>query len=340
MAMSMSLAGVGSLIYLMSAAMSEDDEDGRNKTATDDLARWTRFARFHIPGTDIVFQIPWGFGLGAFAAAGAQVTAMGGGRTSIKDTLNNIKDIGFDSFLPLPMSKINMWENPAAWAMDSATPSVFRPFLEYTMNMDGLGREIYNNRQSKFGNAYTGGDSIPELYKDAARMLANITNGGVDISPNVMYFFANNYANGLTRLVHNSYNVGLVGAGEKEFNPKTDTLLFDSFFGAKSNYDAREFSRVENKIKDMERKLNMFKTDPMRYLDYISENPLDQGVVDLYNKAVNGDLKKTRELANNYRRMADLSPKERKDLLDNLKEQQNLIKRNLIEMFGAYDVKP
>jgi hypothetical protein len=208
------------------------------------------------------------------------------------------------------------------------------------MNMDGLGREIYNNRQSKFGNAYTGGDSIPELYKDAARMLANITNGGVDISPNVMYFFANNYANGLTRLVHNSYNVGLVGAGEKEFNPKTDTLLFDSFFGAKSNYDAREFSRVENKIKDMERKLNMFKTDPMRYLDYISENPLDQGVVDLYNKAVNGDLKKTRELANNYRRMADLSPKERKDLLDNLKEQQNLIKRNLIEMFGAYDVKP
>ena len=340
MAMSMSLAGIGSLVYLMSVAMAEDDEDGRNKTATDDLARWTRFARFHVPGTDIVFQIPWGFGLGAFAAAGAQVTALGTGKTSIKETLNNIKDIGFDSFLPLPMSKINMWENPAAWAMDSATPSVFRPFLEYTMNMDGLGREIYNNRQSRFGDAYTGGDSIPELYKDAARMLANITNGDIDISPNTMYFFANNYANGLTRLVHNSYNIGLVGAGEKEFNPKTDTLLFDSFFGAKSNFDARQFSKVENQIKDMERKLNMFKTDPVRYLDYISENPFDQGVVDLYNKAVNGDLKKTRELANNYRRMSDLSPKERKELLDNVKEQQNLIKRNLIEMFDAYDIKP
>jgi hypothetical protein len=340
MAMSMSLAGIGSLVYLMSVAMAEDDEDGRNKTATDDLARWTRFARFHVPGTDIVFQIPWGFGLGAFAAAGAQVTALGTGKTSLKETLNNIKDIGFDSFLPLPMSKINMWENPAAWAMDSATPSIFRPFLEYTMNMDGLGREIYNNRQSRFGDAYTGGDSIPELYKDAARMLANITNGDIDISPNTMYFFANNYANGLTRLVHNSYNIGLVGAGEKEFNPKTDTLLFDSFFGAKSNFDARQFSKVENQIKDMERKLNMFKTDPVRYLDYISENPFDQGVVDLYNKAVNGDLKKTRELANNYRRMSDLSPKERKELLDNVKEQQNLIKRNLIEMFDAYDIKP
>ena len=340
MAMSMSLAGIGSLVYLMSVAMAEDDEDGRNKTATDDLARWTRFARFHVPGTDIVFQIPWGFGLGAFAAAGAQITALGTGRTSLKETLNSIKDIGFDSFLPLPMSKINMWENPAAWAMDSATPSVFRPFLEYTMNMDGLGREIYNNRQSRFGDAYTGGDSVPELYKDAARMLANITNGDVDISPNTMYFFANNYANGLTRLVHNSYNIGLVGAGEKEFNPKTDTLLFDSFFGAKSNFDAREFSKVENQIKDMERKLNMFKTDPARYMDYVSENPFDQAVVDLYNKAINGDLKETRALANQYRRMSDLSPKERKELLDNVKEQQNLIKRNLIQLFETYDIKP
>ena len=340
MAMSMSLAGIGSLVYLMSIAMAEDDEDGRNKTATDDLARWTRFARFHVPGTDIVFQIPWGFGLGAFAAAGAQVTALGTGKTSLKETLNNIKDIGFDSFLPLPMSKINMWENPAAWAMDSATPSVFRPFLEYTMNMDGLGREIYNNRQSRFGDAYTGGDSIPDLYKDAARMLANITNGDVDISPNTMYFFANNYANGLTRLVHNSYNIGLVGAGEKEFNPKTDTLLFDSFFGAKSNFDARQFSKVENQIKDMERKLNMFKTDPVRYMDYVTEHPFDQAVVDFYNKAINGDLKETRALANQYRRMTDISPKERKELLENVKEQQNLIKRNLIQVFDIYDIKP
>jgi hypothetical protein len=132
----------------------------------------------------------------------------------------------------------------------------------------------------------------------------------------------------------------LVGAGEKEFNPKTDTLLFDSFFGAKSNFDARQFSKVENQIKDMERKLNMFKTDPVRYMDYTADHPFDQGIVDMYNKAINGDLKETRALANQYRRMADISPKERKELLDNVKEQQNLIKRNLIEMFDAYDIKP
>jgi hypothetical protein len=35
--------------------------------------------------------------------------------------------------------------------------------------------------------------------------------------------------------------------------------------------------------------------------------------------------------------MPDLTIKERKELLDNIKEQQNLIKRHLIEVFKAYD---
>ena len=336
-AMLMSLAGAGAAIYLMALMLAEEDDEGRNKVATDDLARWTRYARFHIPGTDTIFQIPWGFGLGAFASAGAQIMSFGLGNSSIKDVFNNVKDVGFDAFLPLPISRINMWDNPAAWAMDSVTPSLFRPFFEYAMNMDGLGREIYNNRQTRSGDAYTGGDSIPELYKDAAKLLANATNGAVDWSPNTMYFFANNYADGLTRLIHNSYNIGMVGTGQKEFNPKTDTLAFDSFFGAKSNFDAREFSKIESQIKDKERKLNMFKNDPERYMDYVSENPFDQGVVDLYNKGVNGDLKKARELANKYRAMPGLSPKERKELLDNVKEQQNLIKRHLISVFKAYE---
>jgi hypothetical protein len=335
--MLMSLAGAGAVLYLMASMLAEDDEDGRNKVATDDMARWTRYARFHIPGTDVIFQIPWGFGLGAFASAGAQITAFGSGNNSLKDTFNNIKDVGFDAFLPLPASRINMWENPAAWAMDSVTPSLFRPFFEYAMNLDGLGREIYNNRQTRSGDAYTGGDNIPEFYKDAAKLLANITNGAVDFSPNTMYFFANNYADGLTRLIHNSYNIGMVGTMQKDFNPKTDTLAFDMFFGAKSNFDAREFSKMENMIKDKERKLNMFKNQPERYMDYIAANPYDQGIVDIYNKGVNGDLKKVRELANKYRAMPDLTPKERKELLDNVKEQQNLIKRHLIEVFKAYD---
>lgn len=339
-AMLAAIAGTGVMVYYMALMMSDDDDEGRNRTAIDDMDRWTRFARFPIPGTDKIIQIPWGFGLGAFAAAGAQIASLLVGNSSFGQVFNNIKDVGMDSFLPLPTSKINMFENPAAWAMDSITPSIARPFFEYAMNLDGLGREIYNNRQSRVGDAYTGGDNIPELYKDAARMLANITNGGIDVSPNTMYFFANNYLDGLSRIIHNSYGIGMTVAGQKAFNPKTDTMVLDSFFGAPSNVDAREFSKVENQIKEKERKLNMFKSDPIRYAEYVAANPLDEVIVNIYNQSVGAGLNKLREQSNMYRKMPDLSPKERKELVDMIKAQENLYKRHLISVFEAYDITP
>ena len=340
-AMTLGLLGMGSAIYLMSMALSDDDDLGRNRTATDDANRWSRYARFHIPGMDTPIQIPWGFGLGAFASAGGQVTALATGNSSIKTALSNIVVTGLDSFLPLPVSRISPIDNFPAWAMDSATPSVARPFLEWVMNIDGLGREIYNNRQSRYGDAYTGGDNIPELYKSAARTLAEITDGKVDWSPNTMYFFANNYGDGLMRLAQTGYNYGLLAAGEKAFNPKTDTVFFDSFFGAPSNFDARQFSEVEKQILSKQQKLNMFKdSNPEAYARYVEKNPMDEYIVEHYNKAINQDLKKLREEANIYRRMPGLTPKERTEAVKNVIKFQNLIKRGIIEDFEMMGVEP
>jgi hypothetical protein len=340
-AMTLGLLGMGSAIYLMSMALSDDDDLGRNRTATDDPNRWSRYARFHIPGMDTPIQIPWGFGLGAFASAGAQVTALATGNSSVKNALSNIVVTGLDSFLPLPVSRISPIDNFPAWAMDSATPSVARPFLEWVMNVDGLGREIYNNRQSRYGDAYTGGDNIPELYKSAARTLAEITDGKVDWSPNTMYFFANNYGDGLMRLAQTGYNYGLLAAGEKAFNPKTDTVLFDSFFGAPSNYDARQFSEVEKQILSKQQKLNMFKdSNPEAYARYVEKNPMDEYIVEHYNKVINQDLKKLREEANIYRRMPGLTPKERTEAVKNVVKFQNLVKRGIIQDFEMMGVEP
>jgi hypothetical protein len=340
-AMTLGLLGMGSAIYLMSMALSDDDDLGRNRSAVDDPNRWSRYARFHIPGMDTPIQIPWGFGLGAFASAGAQVTALATGNSSVKNALSNIVVTGLDSFLPLPVSRISPIDNFPAWAMDSATPSVARPFLEWVMNVDGLGREIYNNRQSRYGDAYTGGDNIPELYKSAARTLAEITDGKVDWSPNTMYFFANNYGDGLMRLAQTGYNYGLLAAGEKAFNPKTDTVFFDSFFGAPSNFDARQFSEVEKQILSKQQKLNMFKdSNPEAYARYVEKNPMDEYIVEHYNKVINQDLKKLREEANIYRRMPGLTPKERTEAVKNVVKFQNLVKRGIIEDFEMMGVEP
>ena len=223
------LVGMGMFAYAMSYMTADDDDLGRNSVATDDMSRWTRFARFHIPGTETIVQIPWGFGLGGMAAMGAQLASLLNGNTRTGDVLANMFVIGMDSFLPLPVSRISPIEKPLEFTIDSMMPSVIRPLVEYTMNVDALGRQIYNNRQSRFGDAYTGGDNIPELYKDAAIWWLKFS--GYDVSPNSLYFFANNYVDGASKVVQNANNIRLWLGDQKDFNPKTDTMLLDSFFG-------------------------------------------------------------------------------------------------------------
>ena len=337
--MTAALAGVGVVAYLMAHAMADDDEQGRNKTATDDMSRWTRYARFFIPGTDVVVQIPWGYGLGAFAAAGAQVASMFNGNVRMVDTLGNLITIGLDSFLPLPVSRIPPTEKPLEFLIDSMVPSVARPLVEYVMNVDALGRQIYNNRQTRFGDAYTGGDNIPELYKDAAISL--LENFGADISPNTLYFFANNYADGASRILHNANNTRLWLSGKKEFEAKTDLMVFDSFFGRKANFDAREWQRVEDNLKERSARVKMLKeNNPAEYAKHVANNPLDPYLADMYNKDVNGRLRDLRAQANKIRAMSGLDPKTRTEIVKNIVLQENLEKRRLINIYSTFGIKP
>jgi hypothetical protein len=203
--------------------------------------------------------------------------------------------------------------------------------------MNSLGQEIYNNRQSRFGDAYTGGDNIPDMYKDASRLLADITNGGIDWSPNTMYFFANNYADGLTRIAQNGYGIGLTVSGQKDFDPKRDLIILESFLSNKSNVDSRQYGKVEEEVLEKQKIINMFKqSNPEKYIDYIIEHPYDEAMIESFNKMAGGDLKKLREAANAIRRMPGLTPKDRKDMLEMNKYTQNLLKSSIVssmEMF-------
>jgi hypothetical protein len=203
-----------------------------------------------------------------------------------------------------------------------------------------LGRQIYNNRQSRFGDAYTGGDSIPELYKIASRYWFDTT--GNDVSPNTLYFFANSYADGASRLMHNGTNIGLWMSGQKDFDPKTDTVFFDSFVGSKSNYDAREWQRIEDDLSERSKKLNMLKDKPVQYYKYLENNPLDAMLVKMYNHDVNGYLKNLRAEANKYRAMDSdkLSLRERKEIVDSIVQRENFEKYRLTQLYNAYGVKP
>lgn len=341
------LIGMGMMVYTMAAIAGGDDDLGRNKAVADDMARYTRYARFHfrVGDRDFVFQLPWGFGLGAFASAGAQMAGYAHGAVmrpegdrSFFGMLSNIMEVTQDSFLPVPVSRIDKYEKPAEWLADTFAPSILRPMIEYAMNTDALGRDIYNAQKSRVSEVFVGGDNVPELYKGAARMLYDIT--GVPVSPNVMYFFANNYADGLARVMHNGVNVAQSIVGNKEFDPRTDTILFDRFFGAVSNVDAREFSKVSKEIKDISSTIKTLKDDPERYAKYLSKNPTHEFIVEHYNSAINGTLKDFQEQKNSVRKMQELTQAERTQMLRYLTLGENIVKRGILHEFAALDVKP
>lgn len=337
--MSVALIGMGFAVYMMSKMLADDDELKRNKVSTDDMSRWTKFARFFIPGFENPIQIPWGFGLGGLAALGAQLAAISDNNVKLRDTLGNIVTIAMDSFLPLPVSRINPFEKPREFLIDSMTPSIVRPLVEYSLNVDALGRQIYNNRQSRYGDAYTGGDNIPEAYKLAARKWFDLT--GYDVSPNSLYFFANNYADGASRiLIQAPVNLTMFLTGNKEFNWKTDTMVLDSFIGTPSNFDARTWQKIEDDLKDRAQKLSMLEDKPEKYYSYLAKNPMDQILVNMYNHDANGYLKDLREEANKYRAMEGLTPKERNNIVKLYVKMANIEKYRLVEMYKAFGVKP
>ena len=338
--MTMGLVALGTAAYGMSIMLSDDDEQERNKTATDNMDQWAKFARFHIPGTEIVFQIPWGFGLGAFAASGAQLAAVVSGNTPIKEALKNIfLQISLDSFVPIPVSRMDPFEDPLEFVFDSFCPSTARPLLEFMINKNGLGQDIYKETMgsSTGGDAYNRGDKVPELWNQAAAYLADTTNGALDITPNSLYFFSNSYLDGASRVAETLANMYITDT--KQSIPK-DYPLIGSFFGTESSIDAREFGKMEEQIKEKRGLLKMYESNPEQYVKYTEANPMDVFIVDLYDKTTGKDLNDLYHTAKEYRKMKELTPREREALIKPITATINVIKNNLLTTFKEYGMKP
>ena len=349
----MAVMGMGAAIYLMALTGAEDDDYGRNIVATDDMELWTRNIRIPMSyfggDKDKKLQLPWGFGLGAFASAGAQIAATLVGNTKPQDTVANLVTLAFDSFLPLPVARFNPVEHPGAWLVESAAPAFARPFLEYTFNVDGLGRQIYRDRQNRYGDAYTGSDNVPEMYREAAIMLSDATNGEIDWSPGEINFFANSYMDGISRILHGSRGIALALAGEKEIDVKKDLLFVDGFLGTKSSVDAKKFEEVRQKMEKMDSMLKKFKSvgessgDYTQLQRYLEREPMAPYLAQLYNRSVNRDLRNVRQQLNAAEagkvKHADgsrLTVQERKDYVKQLKTHRDFLMKGITEQVEAY----
>jgi hypothetical protein len=258
----------------------------------------------------------------------------------------NMGHAGMDSFVPLPISQIDPTENFSAFLIDSITPSLARPFVQFVMNVDGLGREVYNNRQTRYGEAFTGGKNVPQMFKDASAYLLDATNSEVSVQPNTMYFWTNSYLDGFTRIANAAYGLNLYAGGSKDFDPKADLAVLSSFIGRKGNYDGREFASVERQILAKREKYNALVNraeltgDIGPLQNYLEKNPNDPIIVYVYNQQINNTLRELRSYKNSIQSDTRRTPKEKREIIDMIDLNQNYIKRGLIETFKQYGIKP
>ena len=334
----------GALIYAMAAAMAPDDDEGRNQIATDSMSRWTRYMRLPVPflegedGKDNFLQMPWGFGAGAFPAAGAQFAALFSGNQSFEDFASNMVEIGLDSFMPLPASRISMTEHFPAWLVSTVLPSAARPLFEYTVNMDSLGNPIYDSRMGKYADAYSGGSRPSEWHNMAAKILLEETNGNVDWEPDTIAFALNTYADGPNALAENIFNMALVLNGQKESDIKRDIPFIKRFIGKMSNYDAAQFREASEWIKSHARPYRTFRdySDPEQLDRYLEANPNIDVLTEAYESVVNGQLREISTMKKQIQRDPSLTPKERKEYLDDIQYNEDAIKRNFVETYKYY----
>jgi hypothetical protein len=136
--------------------------------------------------------------------------------------------------------------------------------------------------------------------------------------------------------------MGMNITGQKDFDAKNDMPFLGSFMGTKSNVDAREFSKVEEKIKAFDKRINSLKDKPELLSSFLqSEDAQKQfATVQFYNSQVNGQLRQLRTVANQIRANDAISPRERKTQLEEIINMQNIVKRQLLNVFADMDVRP
>jgi hypothetical protein len=325
----------GAAYYLIAKMFAPDDDEGRNKIATDEMSRWTRYARMPIPGSDEFFQLPWGYGVGAFAAAGAQTAALGSGNLSLSDFGGNMIEIGLDSFMPFPASRTNPFDNMGAWILGTVAPSSVRGFIEYTLNLDSLGNPIYNSRIGKYSDAYSGTARPGELHNWMSDVLFGFTKGNIDWNPNTIAYVMNTYMDGPNVIAEGSFGLALALKDEKELDLKKDVPVFKRFIGRMSNFDAREFSEAEQWVRKEARKYKTFRDirSPEEYDEYVENHPSVPIISAMYDNVLNGSLSTLSEQRKLVLRNRELTPKERQEYLDDIDYNINAVKRNFVESY-------
>ena len=341
--------GKGFFLYYMLRSIGgmlmgggDDKEPPENEVATDSKELWTRNMRLPLNwlGMDGVkdkfFNVPWGFGMGAFAAFGAQLAAWGAGDQDGKKFLGNTLSIGLDNYVPLPIARYNPFDHPIAWTFDSFLPSPVRGFFEYAVNVNGVGGPIYRDYYNKYGPAMVVNENTPQMYQDLAKSIAKFTNNREIFQPEEIKFFATMYLDGIANMSSAAYDmVGGRVRQDRDFDPKQDLPFVGSFVSNKLNTAARDYYDASDKLKAFQRGYNAAINSPDEEVRnrFLAEFPSSPAIVAIF-KSQDQGLKKLQEPVNVINAFAK-TPKERKAAAEDIQRAKKAYMAQSTQLYEA-----
>jgi hypothetical protein len=129
---------------------------------------------------------------------------------------------------------------------------------------------------------------------------------------------------------------------DRQFDPKTDTLILNRFIGAPSRVDPKNFFKVQKQAQQHAERINSYKnTNPEKYYDYIAKNPEAYWMANIHNNVVNGELKDIREQINMVRANKNYTPLMKKESLKQLYDRRDHIMYLTVDYYDqALGIKP
>jgi len=330
----LTMAAVGFAAYMFAALISGDDEDGNNRVFNDDADRWTRNARFFLPGMEDPFQMRWGFGINGFASAGAQMAALIFGRSTLSQFAENtFKDILTENLLPLPLSKMNLFESPITWLLDTIVPAPVKPLVQLSANRDALDRAIISSTRGgqRFQDPYAFNQNVPAWIRDFSVALSEATDAEVSVSPNVINFMLSNYLGAVHKFADAGDNLIRAATGDQDLDILKATMIFKGFSGAAANVDIADYYKMRNQMEAYERAHKALERRGGDALDQYEEKfPERIEAYKLFTKANAKIINPLNKERNDIKIDPDLSSKEKKESIKEITNEQKVLMKEIM----------
>ena len=181
-------------LTMLNQAISDDDDDGQSfySKISDFEKERNLIVMNPLNGRDY-FKIPLPYGYNIFHNTGTILAEVSSGERSVGDGIGFLTSATIGAFSPISLGNS---KDTVKTILNISTPTILKPVADLAKNEDFFGQQIYNE-DLPFGlptpDATKGRKSTPEVYKDIALFLNDLTggndyeSGSVDVAPESIY---------------------------------------------------------------------------------------------------------------------------------------------------------